>query len=234
MIRLIFTQRQSVEEQLNTVLTASPEHDKPIKFKKADKPSGMQPENGNTLEGKQGKPVEQNAKEQISIPNQKPGTDDRSQANDPAQISGSNKDQGTATEKIQSQGTGNQPVKDKFRASLTADQLSILENQQMSREEKRKALLQSLSAEQKQLLKEQTEEKARQAEINKGAIEAENIKDQQKMRQEQLRESTGKEMKGQQKQQNSESKGNPGNGGKNGPNTGNGESATSILNLAIM
>lgn len=85
----------------------------------------------------------------------------------------------------------NTPVKDKFRASLTPGQLSILENKKMSREEKQKAFMQSLSREQKQLLKEQNEERIRQGEARKNeASESENMKDQQKMQmREQMRES---------------------------------------------
>lgn len=110
------------------------------------------------------------------------------------------------------------PIKDKFRASLTPQQISILENQQMSKEEKRKAFMQSLSNEQKQLLKEQNEDRAK-AEANKnGNNENEKVKDQQKSQiREQIRESSGKENKEQQRQQNRENKENRQPGEKNTP-----------------
>jgi hypothetical protein len=48
----------------------------------------------------------------------------------------------------------NQQNREKFKASLTPDQLSIVDNQNTSREEKKKALTESLSAEQRAMLKD--------------------------------------------------------------------------------
>jgi hypothetical protein len=97
-----------------------------------------------------------------------------------------------------------QQNQNKFRASLTPDQVSILENKQMSNEEKRNAFMQSLSSEQRILLNEQNKERAQQVEKNKNeSANEESIKEQQKLQlRRQSEGSTGKETRMQQRQQN--------------------------------
>jgi hypothetical protein len=220
-------QNQSLEEELNTVLASPADQEQSIKNEENKQATDRQTTaKEKTLESKLDNPIEQNAiKEQNRVQNQAvEATQNKGQTKAPAQIQAGDKEQTQNQEKTQGQDSENSPVKDKFRASLTPEQVSILENQQMSKEEKRKAFMQSLSPEQKQLLKEQNEERAKQAEANKkGATESENMKDQQKSQvREQMRESSGKENKEQQKQQNRENKGNTQPGGGNNPNSGSG------------
>lgn len=221
------SRNQSIEEELNTVLTTASEQGQSVKTEENKKSVGKQTTaNDKTTESKPDNSTEQNAiKEQNRVQNQaEDATQNKEQMKAPAQIQAGNKEQVQNQEKTQGQGTGNPPVKDKFRASLTPEQVSILENPQMSKEEKRKAFMQSLSPDQKQLLKEQNEERAKQAEANKkGATESENMKDQQKSQvREQMRENSGKENKERQQQQNSENKGNAQPEGGNNPNPGSG------------
>ena len=121
---------------------------------------------------------------------------------------------------------------DKFRASLTQKQISILENQQMNREEKRKAFMQSLSPEQLQLLDEQNRARARQSEnVNQEPGINEQMREQQRIQeQDQIREGSRRESREQQrlqKDQNLESgeKIKPGSnmnqGNQNKPESGN-------------
>lgn len=116
-------------------------------------------------------------------------------------------------EKATEQPAANQQGKDKFRASLTPEQISILENQQMGKDEKRKAFMQSLSPEQRQLLDEQNRERSRQAESAKPEPgKNEEIKEQQKMQtQQQMQNNT--QNREQQKQQTQQGQGKPGTSG---------------------
>ncbi len=87
------------------------------------------------------------------------------------------------------------PAKDRFRESLTPEQIKILENPQMNREEKRKAFMESLSAEQQQLLIDQIETRERQGAGGKDDPEQQQtVKERQKMQmQDEMREGPGKE-----------------------------------------
>jgi uncharacterized protein YlzI (FlbEa/FlbD family) len=80
----------------------------------------------------------------------------------------------------QLQGGGTQ-ARERFRSSLTQEQLRILQNQQMTNEEKRSAFMRSLSPEQNQMLREQTMERGGQG-AESGAIQGDNetVKNQQK------------------------------------------------------
>lgn len=121
-----------------------------------------------------------------------------------------NKEESKDQEEPVQQTTSRQPVRDRFKASLSPEQVNILENQQMSREERRNAFMKSLSSEQLQLLKEQNEERARQEGKDAGdAVQNQNLKEQQKtdVRQ-QIQENNGNESKEQQKQQNRDNKNN--------------------------
>lgn len=201
------TQNQPIEEELNKVLITVPEQKQSIKTEDNNSTAEKQiTVKRNSAESTSGEPIDPNTiKEQSRVQNQLvEATQNKEQMKAPSQIQAGDKEQVQNKENKQGQGIGNSPVKDKFRASLTSGQISILENQQMSKEEKRKAFMESLSPEQKQLLKEQNEERAKKAEINKKrTTENETIKDQQKSQMhEQMRQNTGKENKGHQKQQN--------------------------------
>ena len=215
------TQKPSIEEELNTVLTTAPEPEQSVKieeFKKSvDKQSIANEKDAEEII--QDKPIEPNViKEQNRIQNQAvEAIQNNEQLKAPEQMQAGDKEQVRNQERTQGQATVNTPLKERFRASLTPEQVSILENQQMTREEKRTAFMQSLSTEQRQLLKEQNEERAKQT----GPILNENMKDQQKSQmREQMREGSVKENK--ELQQIRENRRNAQPGGDNKNKTGKG------------
>lgn len=218
------TPNPAIEEELNSVLITAPEQEQSLKNEETDKKGYKQAFKENFPERNQDKPVKQKTIiNQDQVPNRvSEAPQNIEQPKTPDQTQAAGKEQIQDNEKTQAQGTGNSQGKDKFRNSLTPEQLKILENQQMSKEEKRKAFLQSLSSEQKQLLKEQTEERARQAEANKEETPGVNMKDQMKSQvREQMQEGTGNKNMEQQRQQNRGDKEKPNPGGNN-PNPGNG------------
>jgi hypothetical protein len=134
------------------------------------------------------------------------------------QTGGVNKEQ----TQIQTQTKGSQKASERFKASLTPEQKSILEDQKMSKEEKRKAFLKSLSPEQLQLLEEQNKEREREKENQNESNQ--NTQEQQKNQlREQLRQGEG-ENKEQQRQQirNNSSSDNGNNPGNQAGNKNNG------------
>lgn len=218
------TPNPAIEEELNSVLKTEPEQEQSLKNEETDRKGYKQASKENIPESNQDKPVKQKTLiNQDQVPNRSPEAPQNiEQPKTPDQTQVAGKEQLQDNEKSQAQSTGNSQGKDKFRNSLTPEQLSILENQKMSKEEKRKAFLQSLSSEQKQLLKEQTEERARQAEANKEDTPGANMKDQMKSQvREQMQEGTGNKNMEQQRQQNRGDKEKPNPGGNN-PSPGNG------------
>ncbi len=207
-------QEKAIEEELNTVLV--PEVENIVKSQEEKNPPKQTQEKEPASTGKTEKPAEQSSIKEQSRGQAAESAPEQAKAPVITPAVNSTPEQ----EKVQGEAAGGSPVKDKFRASLTTEQLGILENQQMSREEKRKAFLLSLSPEQKQLLKEQNEERAR--ETNAGAAtEGESLKDQQKSQvREQMRQSTGKENMEQQKQ-NRRNQEQTRTGQGNSPTTGN-------------
>jgi hypothetical protein len=220
-------QEQQLDEELNTVLSPAPAEAQPANKEHVpvEKQSAVKEQ---AIEEKQDNAREQNAlKEQAR--SQTRAIEDiqnQGQSKTSAQEQTGNKEQeqNQEQEKAKGQSSGNPQNKDKFRTSLTPEQISILEDQKMSREEKRKAFMKSLSPEQRQLLDEQTKERARQGEGDKkGPVETGQAKEQQKMQmQEQMREGAGNESKEQQKQQDRENKENTRPGSGNGSGSGNG------------
>lgn len=102
-------------------------------------------------------------------------------SNTSSQLPAGNKAQEKNQDQIKVQSAGNQQSNDKFKASLTSQQISILENQQMSKDEKKKAFMKSLSPEQLKLLEEQNKERSQQKAGNKQeTFGKEGLKDRQK------------------------------------------------------
>jgi transmembrane sensor len=108
----------------------------------------------------QSEKVEQHSENQLlDLPQGNPqinlASDSQEKYKDDGQSNGSESDAG------QRQSTGSQ-ARERFRSSLTQEQLCILQNQEMTNEEKRNAFMRSLSPEQNQLLRDQTMERGRQ------------------------------------------------------------------------
>ncbi|MBN1462491.1 MAG: FecR domain-containing protein [Paludibacteraceae bacterium] len=103
--------------------------------------------------------------------------------------------QSAKIEQNKTQLTPNKTNNDKFRASLTAEQIAILENNRLNKDEKRKAFMQSLSVEQQNILKEQKDQLSQQE--KKGTNQpVEKMMDENKLQiREQVRENTAKETK---------------------------------------
>ena len=78
-----------------------------------------------------------------------------------------------------------EPAKNRFRNSLTQKQLDILEDKTLSRTERQKAFIKSLTNEQRQLLRDQNTEIEFGKDVHKDGIK-ENVKDEQRNRKNQL------------------------------------------------
>jgi transmembrane sensor len=160
------------------------------------------------------KTVEQNAiKEQIRSQDQTlEEFQNKEQSNAAAQTESGNKEQelNQNQDNPNDKSGGNMQNRNMFRASLTPEQISILENTKMSREEKKKAFMESLSSEQLMLLKEQNKERIQGDEASKNISgKSDAMKEQQKIQlQQQERESRSKVSKEQQNQQNRENRDN--------------------------
>ena len=123
-------------------------------------------------------------------------------------------------EKAMIQNLVNQENREKFKGSLTPEQVNILGNQTMTREEKRQAFTQSLSEEQKLMLKEQIREQAHKGDATRDESgNREQLKEQNRDQvREQAHETTGKQAQEGQMQQVRENY----QGGKYGNNTESG------------
>jgi hypothetical protein len=221
---------RAIDEELKFVLSIPGETEqtqpKAEKSTSIEKQIATQPRDGVTDKATEQKeatepPVKSNRPEAV-LPN-------KNQAQSPAQTQAQTTDQQrSGQDKTTEQPASTQQGKDKFRASLTPEQISILENQQMGKDEKRKAFMQSLSPEQRQLLDEQNRERARQAGSDKPEPgKNEEVKEQQKMqtRQQMQNNTQTREQQKQQTQQGQESKddskpGTSGSGNADKPETG--------------
>ena len=115
-------------------------------------------------------------------------------------------------EQVQNQNKEQNKNRERFKASLSSEQIKIMENENISREERRKQFMESLSPEQKEMLMEENS-KEQQLEEDKNIQQGkgEDIRTEQKVQQRQtMKQSERKENIRQQKQQNQENK-EPGN-----------------------
>lgn len=200
------SKNQLIEEQLNGLMITTPAQTE------SEIPEDSESSNQQTIEGP-------DISEEINTENQKETVKPQNYPNritediqEKEQIKSIAPEQTIKNEQKQYQYQDNavnqnavtQQSQDKFRASLSPEQIGILENKQMSNEEKRNAFMQSLSPEQRKLLDEQNKERAQQAEKNKNASANEkDIKEQQKLQLlQQSQESPDKENRMRQKQQN--------------------------------
>jgi hypothetical protein len=88
---------------------------------------------------------------------------------------------GTPEPQAREQEKQTQSGKNNFKASLSPEQIKILENKEMTKAEKRKAFMESLSAEQRKLLDEQVKEGVKQTDNNlKNIIQDDDTRNQQK------------------------------------------------------
>ena len=213
-------QNQNLEEELHHILSTPSE------------PSGIHNRKENRINSDQRTVDEANIKEktpaevdekaeikeQIQAQQQvQEGSQKKEQAKERVRTETGSENQEKARGEQGKQETQNMNNKEKLRASLTSEQISILENQQMSREEKRKAFMESLSSEQRQWIQEQNAEQASQAEGMQNRMQdRENLKEQQKTQMhEQTRESSGDQDNEMLRQQTLENKDNINQGGRN-------------------
>lgn len=191
---------KTLEDELNKILITTPEKETPDNNKNKTKTIEPHPKaKTETVEKKTEELIDQDKKEEILSPD----IQTNKNITDKEKTLSSGEEQPQNKERQNKEGFADK--KNKFKASLTPEQISILENQQLGKEEKRKAFMQSLSAEQLQLLKEQNEQNNTK-ELDD--IKNKELKEQQKTQiRQQMQENAGKEINEQQKQQNRENKG---------------------------
>jgi transmembrane sensor len=216
------TQNQVLEEELNDVLSTDNEQAEPIKRnlkQSVNQPGAVKQQ---VVEEPVNDEVPHSAKEQNNSQVQTVEEEKKqSQQNGTAQgqIGSNGNNLNQIQEKVKDQSTGTQVTSKKLSQTLTSEQKSILQNKQMSKEERYRAFMESLSDEQRKLLEE--EKRAKQSQDDKNvSAETDNTKEQQKMQvREQVREGAGKETQQQQMQQNRE---NAGQGNEKSTGTGKG------------
>lgn len=147
------TKKQFIENELNKILETTPKGNVENKNNKEVQTNIQLPE----AENKQD--IKSEEKEQEPVNQLENQLQESLKNNSASTVTEQNKTENTEQEKNTEANKTSQVGKDKFRASLSAEQIKLLENKDLSKDEKRQKLMESLTKEQKELLQEQMEEK---------------------------------------------------------------------------
>ncbi len=175
----------TIESELDVILSRPDENSRDFKYGNKDAVEANNRENAGQKETSESlKP------EQENVPARKNPAELQQESTQPSTSIPVTTNEDTQEQEQKTSVTNSETPANRLRNSLTKEQISILEDQNLTREEKKKAFMNSLSAEQKKLLDEQNQERVRNSDKESGS---ETLREQQRNQlQEQIRTEKGK------------------------------------------